>query len=207
MTLTFDKGTAMKSIRILAIAPAFAALAACISFGSEPPETLFDLTPNALRPAGSSNSGLVEQAIGVTEVGAPRKLAVQRVPVQVDAANVAYLEDALWVERPTQLFTTLMAETLRTRTGRMVIDSGNSQFVPDTQLSGTLREMGYDARSSSVVVRFDAVVTQENGLVRTQRFESRVEGVSPVAAAVGPALNQAANEVAAAVAEWVGTGA
>lgn len=196
----------MKPIRILAIAPAFAALAACISFGAEPPESLFDLTPQTMRPAGSGDSGLIEQAIGVSEVNAPRKLAVQRVPVQIDDSNIAYLQDAQWVERPSQLFTTLIAETLRARSGRMVIDTGNSQFVPTTQLSGTLREMGYDAIGGAVVVRFDAVVTQENGLVRTQRFESRVAGVEPVAAAVGPALNQAANEVAIAVADWVGSG-
>lgn len=205
--MTLREATAMKPIRLLAILPALAALAGCVSFGEDPPDSLFDLTPQAMRAAGSGSSGLVEQAIGVSEVDAPRKLAVLRVPVQIDDANVAYLQDAQWVERPTRLFTTLLAETLRARTSRMVLDTGNAQFVPETKLSGTLREMGYDASTGSVIVRFDAMLTQGEGIVRTQRFESRVDGVAAEAAAVGPALNDAANEVAQAVAAWVGSGA
>ncbi|MEB3415885.1 ABC-type transport auxiliary lipoprotein family protein [Alteriqipengyuania sp. WL0013] len=202
MTTTGNK--TMKSIRMLVALPVVAALSACISFGDDPPESLFDLTPQVMRPAGSGSSGLIEQAIGVSEVDAPKKLAVQRVPVQIDAANVAYLEDALWVERPTRLFTTLLAETLRARTDRLVVDTGNAQVLPDTKLTGTLREMGYDVATSSVIVRFDAMLTTGENVVRTRRFESRISGVAPQAAAVGPALNQAANEVAIGVADWAG---
>ena len=202
MTTTGNK--TMKSIRMLVALPVVAALSACISFGDDPPESLFDLTPQVMRPAGSGSSGLIEQAIGVSEVDAPKKLAVQRVPVQIDAANVAYLEDALWVERPTRLFTTLLAETLRARTDRLVVDTGNAQVLPDTKLTGTLREMGYDVATTSVIVRFDAMLTTGENVVRTRRFESRISGVAPQAAAVGPALNQAANEVAIGVADWAG---
>ncbi|WJY19150.1 ABC-type transport auxiliary lipoprotein family protein [Alteriqipengyuania flavescens] len=202
MTTTGNK--TMKSIRMLVALPVIAALSACISFGDDPPESLFDLTPQVMRPAGSGSSGLIEQAIGVSEVDAPKKLAVQRVPVQIDAANVAYLQDALWVERPTRLFTTLLAETLRARTDRLVVDTGNAQVLPDTKLTGTLREMGYDVATSSVIVRFDAMLTTGENVVRTRRFESRISGVAPQAAAVGPALNQAANEVAIGVADWAG---
>ena len=64
--------------------------------------------------------------------------------------------------------------------------------------------MGFDASSGSVVVRFDAVLQGPDGKVSTKRFENRVSGVAPDAASVGPALNQAANAVAAEVADWVG---
>lgn len=189
--------------RAVAISTAPLLLAGCISFGPEAPAMLFDLTPEIRAAAGSEATGLVEQAIGVSEVDAPRKLAVMRIPVQVDATNIAYLQDAQWVERPSRLFSSLLAETLRASTSRMVIDSGNSQFVPETQLSGTLREMGYDAATQSVIVRFDATLTEPNGLRRTQRFESILSGVAPDALSVGPALNRAANDVAGQVASWV----
>ena len=55
-----------------------------------------------------------------------------------------------------------------------------------------------------MVVRFDAVLQMPSGQILTQRFESVVSGVAPDAIAVGPALNQAANDVAMQVAEWVG---
>ena len=73
-----------------------------------------------------------------------------------------------------------------------------------TKLSGRLLDMGYDASSGSVVVRYDAVLQAPDGKVQTRRFENRVSGVEPKADAVGPALNEAANAVAGEVAAWVG---
>jgi cholesterol transport system auxiliary component len=55
----------------------------------------------------------------------------------------------------------------------------------------------------SVVVRFDAVRTSGDGTVSTKRFESTVTGVAAEAVQVGPALNQAGNEVAQQVAAWL----
>jgi len=55
-----------------------------------------------------------------------------------------------------------------------------------------------------VVVRYDAVLRLSDGTVRTQRFEAEQTGVLPDALSVAPALNRAANDVAAQVAEWVG---
>ena len=65
-----------------------------------------------------------------------------------------------------------------------------------------LQDMGYDARTGEVVVTFDAMLRGPTGIVRTQRFQSRVVAGSPEAASVAPALNQAANDVAIAVAAW-----
>ncbi len=44
----------------------------------------------------------------------------------------------------------------------------------------------------------------QGGGLTTQRFEARVPAATPDAAGVGPALNQAANQIAADVARWVG---
>jgi cholesterol transport system auxiliary component len=179
-------------------------LSGCISFGKKPPPTLFDLTPAQAAPAGAAAQGTADQAIAVMVPEAPLKLDVTQVPVQVNASTVAYLKDAVWVEKPSQLFARLITETIRAKGNRLVIDGLDARYKAATKLSGQLVEMGYDAPTSSVVVTFDAVLQQPDGQIRTQRFENKVAGVAPTAAAVAPALNQAANQVAADVAAWVG---
>ncbi|RDC59265.1 hypothetical protein HME9302_00452 [Alteripontixanthobacter maritimus] len=180
------------------------ALSGCISFGPDVPDNLLTLTPTAVAPAGAGTVGTAAQAIEIGELEAPAKLSVTRVPVQVDATKVAYLKDAVWVERPVHLFRGLVAETIRTRSGRVVVDGDSSGISPESIVTGTLREFGYDAPTSSVVVRFDAVRQGGPGAVQTRRFETRVTGVLPEAGPVGEALNVAANDIAEQVADWVG---
>ena len=72
-----------------------------------------------------------------------------------------------------------------------------------TRLAGRLLDIGYDAPTRSVVVRYDAILEGPGGAVSTKRFEARVASVSAEPAAIGPALNEAANDVAGQVAEWV----
>lgn len=179
-------------------------LSGCVSLGKEPPPSLFTLTPTALAPAGLSASGTSAQALAVIEPDAPQRLDVARVPVQVDAATVAYLKDAVWVEKPARLFGRLLAETIRAKQTRLVVEGSDTAYAAATKLSGQLTEMGYDAGSNSVVVRFDAVLRQPDGQILTRRFEAKVGGVAPDAASVAPALNEAANKVAAEVADWIG---
>jgi len=124
--------------------------------------------------------------------------------VQIDDANIAYLKEAFWVEQPSRLFRRLLGETIRTRSGRMVVDSNEVAAPPKDAVRGTLREFGYDARSQSVIVRFDAVRTGAGENVQTRRFESIVPGITAEAGPVGDALNRAANDVAGQVAEWIG---
>ncbi|MBW8786078.1 MAG: ABC transporter, partial [Novosphingobium sp.] len=69
---------------------------------------------------------------------------------------------------------------------------------------GRLLDMGYDARSQSVTVRFDALRTDAAGNAVSRRFEATIPGLSPKVEAVAPALNKAANDVAQQVADWVG---
>ena len=196
------KGPAMNRLKFAAPL-AVLLLGGCLSFGAKVPATLFDLTPDTVAAPGSGTSGTLDSAILVLEPEAEQRLDVTRVPVQVDDANVAYVKDAMWIERPARLFQRLVAETLRAKGTRLVLDSdpgtGNA-----LRLGGRLLDMGYDARTSEAVVRFDAVRTQPGGRIDTRRFEARVPGITAKPAALGPALDRAANEVAAQVAEWVG---
>ncbi|HEX4847849.1 MAG TPA: ABC-type transport auxiliary lipoprotein family protein [Novosphingobium sp.] len=194
-------------LRTAALAALPLALSACVSLGGgggKPPASLLTLTPAESAPAGSAASASAAETLMVLEPETDQSLAVLRVPVQVDDANIAYLQGAVWVERPSRLFRALLAETLRAKTGRLVLEDSQATVpASGTRLSGRLIAFGYDARSGSVVVRYDAIRTGPKGEVQTKRFESVVPGVAPTAAAVGPALNKAANDVAGQVAAWM----
>lgn len=177
-------------------------LSACVSLSPKAPPTLLSLTPDAAPTAGAVARGSYADALAVLEPSADARVAVLRVPVQIDGANVAYLKKAVWVERPSRQFQHLLAETLRARGNRLVVESDTGSG--GLKITGRLLDMGFDARTSSAVVRFDATKEFAGGKVETRRFESTVPGVAPEAASVGPALNQAANAVAKDVADWVG---
>ncbi|ANY19930.1 hypothetical protein A6F68_01414 [Tsuneonella dongtanensis] len=194
----------MTMTRIALASASVLLLAGCISFGAKPPESLLSLTPASTVSAGTAINGDVANAIQIVEPSAPAKLSVNRVPVQIDDTQVAYVEDAVWVDKPTRLFRKLLGETIRAKTGRLVIDYDDPALTPKNQLRGTLIDFGYDARSSSVVVTFDAVRDVNGTQVMTRRFSATVPGVTPEATPVGFALNQAANDVAGQVADWVG---
>lgn len=190
---------------ILAALAAFATLSACVSIGgAEPPEQLLTLTPAASVAAGTAAEGEVAAALSVQVPTVTQRLNVTRIPVTTSDSSLAYLADAFWVEKPAQLFRNVLSETIRAKGNRMVVSGGELEYAARTQLSGTLVDMGYDATTGSVVVRYDAVLELSDGTVRTRRFESSVPGVPAEAAAVGSALNEAANTVADEVAEWVG---
>lgn len=195
-------------MRFLSLAPLCAGallLSSCVSIGSgaEPPEQLITLTPAAKAPAGSASEGTIDSAIIVFEPEVEDRLDVKRVPVQIDASSLAYLQNAFYVDRPARLFQSLLAETLRVTSGRLVIQGTDPGLPRRTRLYGKLVEMGYDAQAMSVTVTFDAVRVDPEGKINAQRFSSTVPGISADAAYVAPALNNAANEVAGSVAEWM----
>jgi cholesterol transport system auxiliary component len=183
---------------------ALLALGGCISLGGKAPKQLIRLTPEATAPAGDMGSAALRDALVVLDPETDRRLDVQRVPVQIDDATIAYLKDATWVERPARQFRRLLAETIRARGKRLVVEAGDTGELGRTTLGGRLLDMGYDARSQSVVLRFDAMRTDAAGNAQSRRFEATVPGVSPKVESVAPALNKAANEVASEVADWVG---
>lgn len=183
-------------------------LSSCFGLGGgKPPPVLFNLSAAASAPVGAASMGKPgTDAVMVMEPETDRRLAVQRVPVQLSASGVAYLQNALWVERPARLFRGLLAETLRAQGGRLVLEDDQAVPLVAQRLSGRLLEMGYDAQRQAVVVRFDALRSDASGVLASKRFEAEVSGVSAKPEAVGPALNKAANQVAAQVADWMKAG-
>lgn len=179
-------------------------LGGCLSFGAKVPNQLISLTPASTAPAGATASGKMTDALVVLDPDTDRRIDVHRVPVKVDDSTVAYLKDAMWVERPARQFRRLLAETIRAKGGRLVVEGEDAEVSGKELLSGRLLDMGYDARSQSVVVRYDAVREDGTGTAQSRRFEAIVPGVSAKADAVAPALNKAANDVAAQVADWIG---
>ena len=191
------------TIKLAALAPALL-LGGCLSLGGEVPDSLLTLTPTASAPAGSGGGEAREGALIIAEFEVPKALDVTRVPVQVTDTQMAYLQDAVWVERPARLFGRLVAETIRTRSNRVVIDGDDPGVGTSDRLHGSLRAFGYDARTREAVVTLDAVRNSSDSAVSTRRFEARVPVAAPETAFVGPALNEAANDVAGQVADWIG---
>jgi cholesterol transport system auxiliary component len=189
--------------RPILFAPLLLALSGCISLGSEPPASLLTLSPATTAPAGPGVSGADRPVIAVLSFDTPAKLDVLRVPVAVSDTELAYLQEAFWVEKPARLFRRLVGETIRARGTAMVVDGDDTGTLATVTLRGTLIDMGYDVPSASAVVRFDAVRIGKDGASETRRFEARESGVPAETRAVGAALNTAANTVAAEVADWV----
>ena len=204
MTGPNTPAAARLSFRHYLAAPLALVLAGCISFGAEPPESLLTLTSEATAPVGTAVAITPENTIAVFEPSAPARLDVTRVPVQVDSNSIAYLKEALWVERPARLFRRLLSETLRARGDTNILGEDDVGLVATSIVRGSLVDFGYDAPSRSVIVRFDAVYSRGEGTPQTRRFESIVPNIEPEAAPVGVALNQAANDVARQVAAWIG---
>ena len=137
--------------------------AGCISLAPDPPDALLTLEARTPMATGTDTIGTAASAIFVAEPEVSARLSVTRVPVQVTDTEVAYLQDAVWVERPARLVRRLLAETLRARTRRLVVDTTDSALVPAETLRGTLHAFGYDARAQAVVMRFDAVRSAGDG--------------------------------------------
>ncbi len=192
----------MKKIAILLAA---LPLSACISFGAEPPDQLLTLNATAQVPVGQTQNSANAKAIVVTVPVTSASLAVQRVPVQATATSIAYVKDAQWTEPPARLFARLLSDTIAARTGRVALSQVQAVTESNDQLDGELRNFGLDAATSEAVVTYDAALTR-SGRDNTEkrRFEARVPVTAIDALTVGPALNQAANQVAGQVADWVG---
>ena len=177
-------------------------LAGC-SFGPKVPDSLFRLTPAQAVPVETSRSATPAQAVTVLVPTVPQELRTPRVPVRT-GGSVAYLKDAQWVEMPGPLFGRLLSETIAARTGRVVLDPAQFAFDPGVRLTGQLLSFGIDAASNEAVVTYDAALARTADRVEIRRFEARVPVAAIDPASAGPALNQAANQVATEVAGWIG---
>lgn len=190
-----------KSLVLLTLLP----LSACISFGAKPPPTLLTLTSAQMVPVGQTQSSASAPTITIAVPSFAQSLATTRVPVQSSETSIAYVQNAQWSEVPARLFARLMSDTIAAKTGRVVLTPAQSFSDPGARLSGELRSFGVDAARSEAVVTFDAALIRGNAaVVEKRRFEARVPVAVVEANAVGVSVNQAANQVASDVADWVG---
>lgn len=181
------------------------ALAGCISFGAEPPPSLLTLSPTDAVPVGTAQDSAAAKSIVIDVPVVPQSLATARVPVQATPTSIAYVKDAVWAEPPARLFARLVSDTLTSRTGRVVLAPVQAIGDPSARLGGELRTFGLDAASNSAVVTFDAALARVgDDHIEKRRFEARVPVSAIDATSAGPALNQAANQVAGEVADWIG---
>lgn len=192
-------------------APALAALAAslllsgCLSFGGKPPKALITLSPAAAPAVGETQRVGAAGTVLILVPTMPQEVATLRVPVRSSGTQLAYVKDVAWVEPPSRLFARLMADTVSAKTGRVVVSQAQFPAHAGATLSGDLRAFGVDAGTSSAIVTFDGSLDRGGGApLEKRRFEARVPLARIDAPSVGPALNQAANDVAGQVADWVG---
>ena len=192
---------AAKALAISAVATA--ALSACVSLGSEAPVSLLTLSADNSVAAGTSKSGAAKDALVVLAPEVPRKLDTNRVPVQIDAGNVAYLKDSVWTDKPAILMQQLLAETLSAKNGTLILSEVETAGKAERYLSGQLVEFGIDEGTMEAVVVLDAVHIRKGGAIDKRRFEAR-EAVSEIKPRpAGEALNTAANKLAGEVATWL----
>lgn len=191
----------MTRIRFLVPLALLPALAGC--FGGGAPAQLLTLTPSATRPASAPQSAASGAAITIVDPTVPQALRTNRIPVYVSETSIQYLQDAAWVENPGPLFARLLGETVSVRTGRVVLDSRQYSQDPGTRITGQLHRFGLDPGRMEAIVVYDATMPRGGGVV-TNRFEARVPVAEATPAAVAPALNQAANQLAEQVAAWIG---
>ncbi|WP_298092058.1 ABC-type transport auxiliary lipoprotein family protein [uncultured Sphingomonas sp.] len=180
-------------------------LAACIRFGAEPPPSLMTLSAQTAVPVGQEQDSAAAKSITIQVPAVPQALATGRVPVQVSATSIAYIKDAQWAEPPARLFARLMSDTVAARTGRVVLSTTQSVSDPGARLNGELRAFGVEEATREAVVTFDAALIRAGQTsVEKRRFEARVPVAAIDAQNAGPAINQAANQVAVQVADWIG---
>ena len=110
----------LENLRLIGLFSATALLGGCVSFGgAEPPPFLLSLSPDAVVAAGAEQTGPKSGAVVVRLPTTPQKLNNLRVPVQTNATGIAYLKEAVWVDKPARLFQDLLIETVSAKNGRM----------------------------------------------------------------------------------------
>jgi cholesterol transport system auxiliary component len=154
---------------------------------------------------GETQSSADRATITIMVPAVSQALASNRVPVQSGDTAIAYVAKAQWVEPPARLFARLLSDTVTGKTGRVVLSNAQSFADPGARLSGELRSFGADSGSSAAVVIFDgSLMRSPGGVIEKRRFEARVPIARIEPKLIGDGLNQAANQVAAEVADWIG---
>ncbi len=188
---------------IFAVSCGAVLLSACVSLGTKAPISLLTLSSDAAVSPGASKNGMPKDALVILVPEVPRKLDTNRVPVQVDAGNIAYLKDSVWADKPAILFQQLMAETISANNGTLVLSEVETSGKAEQFLSGQLIEFGIDSTTMEAVVIFDAVSISKGKPIEKRRFQTR-EAVTQIEPGdAGAALNSSANKIAAEIASWL----
>ena len=180
-------------------------LGGCVSFGAgAPPPFLLSLTSDIQLDAGAERSGPKTGAVVVRLPTTPQKLNNLRVPVQTSNTGIAYLKDAVWIDKPARLFQALLGETIATKNNRLVLTATQASGKAEIYLAGALVDFGLDGPSSTVVVTYDAVKMRDGKPIEKRRFQAKESVFAAEPQPVGVALNKASNKVAGEIADWVG---
>lgn len=180
-----------------------AALGGCFG-GGKAPATLYTLTPTAADPLTLSRSANAGQAVTIAVPVIDKALRTTRVAVDRGPTQVQYVKDVQLVDMPDRLFQQLLAETVRRTTNRVVLDPSQSTLNPGVLVTGQLQKFNYDSAAGQVIVQYDAALSSDGGRqIESRRFTATTPS-DGTAATVGSALNEAANQVAADVARWIG---
>lgn len=195
----------MRLVNTLPLAAALAiSLSGCaLLSGPKTPSTLVTLKATAPDPGPIARSANAGESVTIEAPAIAKELRTTRVAAQTGSTTVAYIKDLTLIDMPDKLFKDLVSETVLRTTNRVVLDDSQSTLDPGVVVSGKLTDFGYEAGQGNVLVRYDAAMAIKSGGVQTRRFEARAPA-DGTAATVGPALNQAANEVAGQVAQWIG---
>jgi cholesterol transport system auxiliary component len=199
--------TLTPNVRTLAVGLTALLLSGCVNIGTKPktPPNLLTLIPATARAAAAEQTPKLEQTVSMTLPIVPQMLSVNRIPVTGATGRITYIGDANWVEPPAALFRALVGEVVSAKMGRVVVDPRTLPVVAGTRLSGQLVAFGIDESTSQAVVTYDALLARKGvASVAARRFSARV-AVAPINGPnAGAALNDAANQVAAQIADWVG---
>jgi cholesterol transport system auxiliary component len=192
----------MTRTALLPAAVLLVALGGCSLGGKAPPE-LLTLSATATQATSQPRTAGQGNVITVTSPTVSRSISSTRVAVYVGPTSIQYLKDGVWADKPSELFRLLLSETIAARSGWVVVDPSVYTQVQGVVLGGQLLRFGFDPARQEAVVLFEASLARPQQAVTTNRFEARVpaaaDGVS-----VAAALNQASNQVARQVADWVG---
>jgi cholesterol transport system auxiliary component len=172
--------------------------------GGKTPTTLYTLTSDATDPGAMNRTVNAGQAVTIAMPILPKELRTVRVPVQVTPTDVQYVANLQWIDTPDRLFQSLLEETVRRTTNRVVLDPRQATLDPGLQVTGELERFGFDRAAGQAIVVYDASLSTAGGTrTETRRFIASVPA-DGTARSTASALNSAANQVATEVANWIG---
>ena len=96
------------------------------------------LTPEAADPGNIVRSAAAGQAVTIQTPVIGNELRTVRVPVQLTPTDVQYVTNLQWVDTPDKLFQSLVEETVRRTTNRVVLDPNQTGVDPGVVVQGEL---------------------------------------------------------------------